>query len=231
MIARIEQGANNYPTILRERLGDEAPSCLYAMGEAAILRRRLLGLVCSVQCPGSIVIKTLDAIRMLRDAGVTMVGGFHSPMEKECLDILLRGNQPVILCPAKGLVGLRIGQMPRQAVKEGHLLIVSRFAANIRRTTAVRAMQRNDLVAALADALWVPHAAPGGKTWETVRVSLERQQPVFTFAGDENAELLEAGSLSFDELDATTLSGNRHSGKKDEGEKMVRGTKIETVCR
>ena len=121
MIARIEQSGNDYPAVLRKRLGEKAPSCLYAMGEAGILRRRLLGLVCSIQCPGSLVIKTLDAIRMLRDAGVTIVGGFHSPMEKECLDILLRGNQPVILCAAKGLLGLRIGQTPRQAVKDGRL--------------------------------------------------------------------------------------------------------------
>lgn len=40
---RIEQGDGEYPMILRDRLEDNAPSCLYAMGEAAILRHRLLG--------------------------------------------------------------------------------------------------------------------------------------------------------------------------------------------
>ena len=194
MIARIEQCGNEYPAALRERLGDDAPSCLYAMGDVAILRHRLLGLVCSIQCPGSIVIKTLDVIRTLRDAGVMIVGGFHSPMEKECLDILLRGNQTVILCAAKGLVGLRIGQTPRQAVKDGRLPIVSHFAANVRRTTPVRAIQRNDLVAALADALWVPHAAPGGKVWMAIRRALARGQAVFTFESEENSDLMNSGA-------------------------------------
>lgn len=59
-----------------------------------------MGLICSVQCPGSIVIKTFDAVRELRDSGIVVAGGFHSPMEKECLDFLLRGEQPVIVCPA-----------------------------------------------------------------------------------------------------------------------------------
>jgi HEPN domain-containing protein len=39
--------------------------------------------------------------------GVTVVGGFHAPMERECLTILLRGAQPVILCPARN-IGMRI---------------------------------------------------------------------------------------------------------------------------
>jgi len=152
------------------------------------------------------------AARALRDAGVAVVGGFHSPMERECLDILLRGDQPVILCPARWLAGLRLGQMPRRAVNEGRLLILSPYAENIQRTTAAQAVQRNNLVAAIADALWVPHAAPGGKTWETVRAALDRQQPVFAFANEENGGLLEAGVRPFPELDvAEFLEGcERH---------------------
>ena len=200
MITRIEQGDSHYPAVLGDRLGDDVPSCLYVMGDASILHQRLLGLVCSIQCPGSIVIKTLDTIRMLRDAGVAVIGGFHSPMEKECLDILLRGNQPVILCPARGLAGLRIGQTPRRAVKDGRLLVLSLFAEDIRRTTAAQAVQRNNLVAALADAVWVPHAAPGGKTWATVHAALERQQPVFAFDDDANETIREIGARPLSEF-------------------------------
>ena len=206
MIARIEQGDSDYPAVLRDRMGDDAPSCLYSMGEVAILRNRLLGLVCSVRCPGSIVIKTLDTIRALRDAGVALVGGFHSPMEKECLDLLLRGNQPVILCPARGLARLRTSQMARIAVREGRLLLVSPFAGNIRRATAAMAAQRNHLVAALADAVWVPHAIPGGKTWAIVRTALARRQPAFTFANEDNVGLVEAGVRPFAELNVAAFS-------------------------
>ena len=127
-------------------------------------------------------------------------------MEKECLDILLRGNQPVIPCPARGLASLWFGETARVAVKEGRLLLLSPFAENIRRATAAQAARRNHLVAALADAVWVPHAAPGGKTWATVRAALARHQPVFTFANEDNAGLLEAGARPFAELDVSAFS-------------------------
>jgi predicted Rossmann fold nucleotide-binding protein DprA/Smf involved in DNA uptake len=195
---RIDQGSSDYPAVLTDRLGENAPPSLYAMGEPSILRQRLLGLICSIQCPGSIVIKTLDAARALRDAGVAVIGGFHSPMERECLDILLRGDQPVILCPARGLAGLRLGQMPRRAVKEGRLLILSPFAENIRRTTAAQAVRRNNLVAALSQTVLVPHAAPGGKTWTTVEAALTRGQLVCTLEDDENTSLTQQGARAVD---------------------------------
>jgi predicted Rossmann fold nucleotide-binding protein DprA/Smf involved in DNA uptake len=172
----------------------DAPSYLYAIGKIAILRHHLTALICSIECPGSIVIKTLDAVRSMRDAGFVMVGGFHSPMEKECLDILLRGKQQVVFCPARRVAGLRIGQIARRAIKEGRLLVLSPFAENIRRTTAVQAVQRNNLVAALADAVLVPHASPNGKTWATVHTALNQQQPVFTVDDEANQALIELGA-------------------------------------
>jgi predicted Rossmann fold nucleotide-binding protein DprA/Smf involved in DNA uptake len=191
------QGDRDYPSVLQDRLGADAPACLYATGKVSILRHHLLGLVCSIRCPGNIILKTLDAVRVLRDAGVVVIGGFHSPMEKECLDILLRGKQPVILCPARALKGLRLTQGARQAWKDGRLLILSTFADSVRRTTSTLAVQRNNLVAALADAVWAPHAAPGGKTWQTVHGALERGQPVFTFDVTDNATLIDAGARPF----------------------------------
>jgi hypothetical protein len=85
---RIEAGNANCPPLLIQRLGAAAPRTLYALGDPNILRHRLVGLICSIQCPGSIVIKTFDLIREMRDAGVVMIGGFHSPMEKDWSDYI-----------------------------------------------------------------------------------------------------------------------------------------------
>lgn len=205
-VQTIRQADSDYPAVLQNRLGANAPARLYALGETAILRRRLLGLICSIQCPGSIVLKTFDTIRALRDAGVAAVGGFLSPMEQDCLDILLRGKQPIILCPARGLEGLRLGEKVRQAVDEGRLLVLSTFADDVRHTTAAQAVRRNNLVAALADALLVPYAAPNGKSWTTVHAALKRNQPVFTFDVEDNAALLKAGAHPFELLSVQHLS-------------------------
>ena len=115
-------------------------------------------------------------------------------MERECLDILLRGNQPVVLCAGKGLPGLRLGRDARRGVRENRFVVISPFGQNLRRTTAAQAVVRNDLVTTLAGAVWVPYTVPRGKTWSTVRRALYRGQKVFTFADKENSELVEFGA-------------------------------------
>ena len=153
--------------------------------------------ICSVQCPGSVVIKTFDAIRELRDLGITVVGGFHSPMEKECLEFLLRGEQPVIIVPAIGLTRSRLTEPWRKAIDDGRLLLLSPFTAEVRRTTRVNAQLRNEFVAAFATAVLIPHASPGGKTDSLAHALLKRGQPLFTFDDDENRSLLQDGALPF----------------------------------
>ncbi len=119
-------------------------------------------------------------------------------MERECLDILLRGSQPVIMCAAKRLRGLRLGVAGRKAVREGRLLAISPFGDTVKRSTAAQAIQRNELVAALADAVLVPYAAPGGKAESTAQNILTRRQPLFTFPDENNAHLLHAGAEGYE---------------------------------
>ncbi|HEY5910764.1 MAG TPA: hypothetical protein VJA21_09200 [Verrucomicrobiae bacterium] len=78
------------------------------LGDPALLRRQKLALFCSVKCPGDLILRAYDYAKKLRDDGVTVIGGFHSPVEKECLRILLRGTQPVIICPARSLANMRV---------------------------------------------------------------------------------------------------------------------------
>jgi hypothetical protein len=121
-------------------------------------------LFCSSQCPGSIVLKTFDAITRMRDEGQILIGGFHSVMEWECLGILLRGRQPVIWVPARSIVGMHLKPELVPAFDAGRLLILSPFPPKDKRITATLAEARNRFVGALADRIFVPHAAPNSRT-------------------------------------------------------------------
>ena len=191
-------GVPGYSPVLRDRLKGALPACLNSSGGQGLLKHRLLGLICSNQCPGSVVIQTFDAMRELRNAGAALIGGFHSPMERECLDILLRGSQPVIMCAARRLRGLRLGTAGRKALHDGRLLVITPFGDEVTRTTAAQAVQRNELVAAMADAVLVPYASPGGKAEVTAKNVLARGQPLFTFSGEGNARLIEAGARCYE---------------------------------
>ena len=204
-VRQIWQNDSQYPGRLVRRMGGAAPPFINTAGNSDILKSPGIGLICSIQCPGSIVFKTFDVIRRLRDQGVVLIGGFHSPMERECLDLLLRGSQPVILCPARSLRNLRMGKAARKALADGRLLVLSVFGDEVRRTTSPQAVFRNDVVAALSEAILVPHASKDGKTRATVHRALGDGQKVFAFEDEANSDLIRFGARvykdgHFDEL-------------------------------
>lgn len=167
---------------------------LNLLGEPHVLQCVRLGLICSVSCPGSVVIKTYDAIRELRDAGVVVAGGFHSPMEQECLDFLLRGKQSVVLSPACAMESLSLEPRQEEAVARGCLSVVSIFGSEHATVTSAQALRRNEFVAVLAGTVLVVHAAPGGKAETAAVRAIARGQEVLTFDDDENLRLIALGA-------------------------------------
>ncbi|MDE2998541.1 MAG: hypothetical protein OXU79_05610 [Gemmatimonadota bacterium] len=176
--------------------GGEAPVAL--LGDPAILEGRLIGFFCSVRCPGDVILKTFDLARSLRDAGVTVVGGFQSPMEREFLDLLLRGSVRVAVCPARGLGRMRILAVWKQPLNDGRLMFLSFFDDRVRRPTAATAAERNARVAALSDIILIAHAESGGKTEALCREATGAGKTVFALASDDNAHLFRIGARPVD---------------------------------
>ncbi len=161
---RITRDAADYPEMLRSRLGANAPDALVLLGEKGLLRSRRTALLCSARTPGDAILRAHDAARRMRDEGVTVISGFHSPLERECLRILLRGKQPMIICPARAIETMRVPLEVRAAFEAGRVMFLSSFAGQPRRITKEFAWRRNEIVAALADDAYIAHIAPGGET-------------------------------------------------------------------
>ena len=140
----------------------------------------------------------------MRDEGQILIGGFHSVMEWECLAILLRGCQPVIWVPARSIVGMRLKPELVPAFKAGRLLILSPFAPNHKRITPALAEERNRFVAAFADRIFVPHAAPGGKTIAHIRQFLSHGKLISTVNDSFNANLIVMGATPIGPNPAST---------------------------
>lgn len=158
----IKSTDHDYPARLHERLGERTPKALSIIGDASrLFQPKKTALFCSVRCPSGKTVAAYDMARKLRDDGVAVISGFHSPVEKECLRILLKGNQPVIVCLARALGKIRLPLDWREPVESGRLLLLSRFEKS-RRADKETARRRNELVAALADEVLIVHAEPGG---------------------------------------------------------------------
>lgn len=206
-IVKIGRNDPGYPAGLRVHLEGQAPSSLAALGNLDLLAQKTLALFCSVKCPGKLILDTYDLAGRLRSAGVTVISGFHSPMERECLVQLLRGTQPVVICPARDMKGMRIPAEHREALEKGRLLFLSPFIGNQRRSTAEMAVYRNRFVAALAERVFVAYAEPGGKTEQFCREVIGWGKPLYTLDSEANANLRAMGARAVRLEDSSLLTG------------------------
>ena len=151
-----------YPARFRELLGANAPDQLSALVYLDLLAQPKTALFCSTRCPGDAILHAYDQAARWRNTGRCVISGFHSPVEKECLRILLRGAQPIIIRPARALPQ-RVSVECRKPLADGRLLILSCFNSDEDRPTTELAARRNELVAAFADEVFIIHATPGGQ--------------------------------------------------------------------
>ena len=175
------------------------------IGDLDILARRKVALFCSVQCPGGLIIGAHDLAQALRRSEIAVVSGFQSPVEQECLTILLRGPVPLILCPARSIGRMTIRPEWRAPIESGRLLLLSIFAEHHRRPTAQLAMERNRLVAAFADIVFVVHAAPSSKTVEFCREVRAVAKAMYTLDDPANTELISFGAKAVMPMEAPLM--------------------------
>jgi predicted Rossmann fold nucleotide-binding protein DprA/Smf involved in DNA uptake len=168
------------------------------LGNADLLGESTVALFCSVKCPGSLILKTYDLAQKLRETDATVISGFHSPVERECLNVLCKSTNRVIICPARGLERMRIPADYRKLLEKGRLLLLSPFTERQRQASAEMAARRNQLVAALASCVFVAYAAPRSKTERLCRQIVEWSKPLFTFSSGANNNLFEIGANALD---------------------------------
>ncbi|MDE0027175.1 MAG: hypothetical protein OXP69_22410 [Spirochaetaceae bacterium] len=209
------------PSLLRRCFAREEPRSVTARGDIGIIDEPLIGFFCSIRCPGDIILRTYDLARTLRGTDLTLIGGFQSPMEKEFLDLLLRGSARVVVCPARSIENMRIRREWRTPISDGRLLILSSFGRSQYRATAALAAQRNALVAALATEVVIPYAAPGGKTESLARRHAGAGKSILTLDSPANANLIAIGASTIEAQHSTHQKASvprRHPGARGRDE-------------
>jgi hypothetical protein len=72
----------------------------------------------------------------------------------------------------------------------------SPFPDKLRRPTVDTALVRNHFVAALAETILVPYAAPSSKTFELCRLLVSWKKQIYTLANHANTPLIDLGCQS-----------------------------------
>lgn len=183
-----------YPPRLRKRSAGLHAAPLAVLGNPGLLLRQSIGLVCSRRCPGSVILQMYEIVQKLKLYPCIVVGGFHSPMEKECFEILLPGRSGIVLCPAHALNRVRLRADIKQAVMAGRLALVSPFNKSKRRCSRSLATHRNHFVADLSTVVIIPHAASGSSTEALARQLIGQKKTVLTIDDPSNCNLFGIGA-------------------------------------
>lgn len=133
--------------------------------------------------------------RELRDAGIAVISGFHSPIEKDCLDLLLKGTQPVAICPVRGIENMRIPKAWQKSLAENRLLKISSFEPKHRRPTIKLAEKRNKFVAYLANKIFIAHASEASQTERFCTEIIKLGKQIHTFNTKEKDQLSQFGVI------------------------------------
>jgi predicted Rossmann fold nucleotide-binding protein DprA/Smf involved in DNA uptake len=181
-----QSGLENY-------FGGKTPEFLTAIGNRNILKKRKLAVFSSIKCPGQIILKTYDYFRRLKGGDIVVISGFHSPMEKECLQILLINKHPVIICPARSIKTMRIKKEYKNPLENETLLLLSPFNKKHDRISAKLAEKRNLFISAISDYIFVPYAAPRSKTASLCEALIKKGKNIKTFHSKYNKRLIELG--------------------------------------
>jgi predicted Rossmann fold nucleotide-binding protein DprA/Smf involved in DNA uptake len=134
---------------------------LFTLGNCEIFRQYKTAFLCSRKVPALIVSKCIDWAISQCDEGKCVISGFHSTVEKEVLNRLLAGNQPIVMCLARG-INRRLKPELEQHLAEGRLLIITPFDEKVTRVSKATAAARNRLMVDVADQILVGYAEKGG---------------------------------------------------------------------
>ena len=144
-----------------QRVAPELAARIVGAGETALLAEPLLGVIASRECPGHVLLETLDRVPEWVKTGRVILSGFHSPLEQQVLRSVLRRKGRVVKVLARGMTEYHPQPDEREPLAAGRMLVITACPPEVRRTTRETALARNRLVLALASEIVVPYVADG----------------------------------------------------------------------
>lgn len=144
------------------------------LGNTELLKLHKVGYFASSKIATLSVLPTLDwATEIAKREDVAIVSGFHSKMEREVLDYLLRGRCGIICVLARSIYR-RVPAKFKEAFNQNHILFISEEKNDdVTMTGKHSALKRNKLVASLSDEIIVTSLTPQSSLYPIILTSLK----------------------------------------------------------
>lgn len=121
------------------------------LGNKELLKQKKVGFLASRKISSLSILPTLDwATEVSKREDNAIVSGFHSKMERNVLEILLKGQCGIIIVLARGMYR-KLPKQYEEAMSQNRLLIISNEKDNVKRVSEQTAHKRNEYVREIAD--------------------------------------------------------------------------------
>ena len=121
------------------------------IGNKELLKQKKVGFLASRNISSLSILPTLDwATEVSKREDNAIVSGFHSKMERNVLEILLKGQCGIIIVLARGMYR-KLPKQYEEAMSQNRLLIISNEKDNVKRVSEQTAHKRNEYVREIAD--------------------------------------------------------------------------------
>ena len=162
------------------------------------LEDKKLAFFCSKSCPGDIILKAQDWANARNGDSIAVIGGFHTPVEKEVLRILIRNAAPVIYVLSTNMERWKKSLAIAKAMKNGSLIAISPFKKKTPANERSAAL-RNDYIISQTNEILIAHASQSGKTEALAQSAITQDKKLFTFPSPSNTNLLQLGATKLND--------------------------------
>lgn len=200
-----------YPPLLRELLGDDAPPLLTLVGNSNLLDDPSVGF-CGARNASELGIQTaIDCAEQLASLDIVVVSGNAAGVDKAAHFAALQAGGKTILVLPEGILHFRIRSDIREVWDWSNVLVLSEFQPGLPWHRS-QAMQRNRTIIGLSLSTIVIEAGVKGGTMDAGRATLNLHRPLYVAEYEDVPETAHGNSLLI-RSGGRPLKRSRQSGR------------------
>ncbi len=211
----LERADPLYPSKLRSGTRSKALSRIHYIGNQDLLKEKTLGFCGSRDASEKGLGAAVDCARQAVEKGLTIVSGYARGIDSLVHQTALKEGGGTIAVLPQGLDHFRIRAEIKEHWDWDRVLVLSQFP-NEAIWRAGRAMQRNELIIRLSDAMILIEAREKGGTISAGKTSLELDVPLYALVYGEEGETT-MGNRTLLAKGATRLMKSRITGRANMG--------------
>src|SRR5271165_2389006 len=167
-----------YPTGLRNALGESTPVLLLCLGNLELLNSLSVGFCGSREASEKGLATARDSATLLSNEKINIVSGFAAGVDMIAHRAALVAGGTTTVVLAEGILRFRVKKDIRDVWDEGRTLVVSEFGPHLPWSVS-HAMQRNKTICGLSRAMVLIEARSAGGSIEAGRECLKMGLPLF----------------------------------------------------